>query len=99
MTLGLDAKLYFVGDFSNRVCWIDTSGNISRVGSISGPRGVAASAAGEVWAATGSGIQRVDGGATAYAVAIQGGSAVAVRLANGFLWTTASGKLWRVTLQ
>ncbi|MGA8890990.1 MAG: hypothetical protein WB493_05440 [Anaeromyxobacteraceae bacterium] len=99
MSLGLDGKLYFVGDISARACTIATDGTITQVGSVSGPRGITATAAGEVWAATSTGVQRVEAGATSYAVAIPGGSAVAVRIANGYLWTTASGKLWQVEIQ
>ncbi len=101
---GLDSTLY-VGFGSGAVCSVTTAGIFALKGSAAASvNSVNATASSEVWAAAGTtGIKRVDTSGPGYAVGIPGqetaGGSVTVLLANGYLWTTTGGKLWRVTLQ
>ncbi len=77
-----------------------TSGFIGIVGSISSQSGVALSASGEVWAGTATGLRRVVADPLVpYDASYGTGATYAVKLANGDLWTTAGGYLWRMTTQ
>jgi hypothetical protein len=102
---GKDGKLYFsaTDSFPAQVCSVSVTGTVASVGYLgvasSGLAGIAVTAAGEAWGATSTGVERVGSWGHSLDAPVPGGSGSAALIANGYLWATADGKLWRVTIQ
>lgn len=100
ITLGADSKLY-IGCRSgySRVVSMTNAGEFTNLGTVSHPAGIAASASGEVWVAALTGIRRMAESPYDAVIGTSGSWTDAVMFANGYLWATMDGLLWRVTTQ